>query len=259
MRIIDAHTHIGLAEFVVRPIPPEKLAKPAFQDKMTQTEEELAASMDLNGVEKAVVFPFPLAEADAEKANSYVLEAWKKRKERIIPFALVDDEPLRWAELGFRGYKQHFLLEPERFEAKRIYREIESTGMPLVAHFPTYKIVENALRILDLAPGIKLIIAHMGRCGPYTGKCVMENIAALKGFENIYFETSTVRDPATFRAALDQLGPAHLCFGSDIPFGSKMGPNPQGEELGLLLQAVGSEEDRDLVFSGTILKLVGEA
>jgi len=259
LRIIDAHTHIGLAEFVVRPISPEKLLKPAFQDKMTQTEDELLLSLDLNGVEKAVVFPFPLAEADAEKANSYVLDAWKKRKDRIIPFALVDDEPLKWASLGFRGFKQHFLLEPERFDAKRIYREIASTGLPLMAHFPTYKIVENTEMILAIAPDIKLIIAHMGRCGPYTGKCVMENIARLKNHENVYFETSTVRDLRTFRAALDQLGPSRLCFGSDIPFGSKTGPNPQGEELELLLRVVEGKEDRAQVFSGTILKLAGEA
>lgn len=259
MRIIDAHTHIGLAEFVVRPISPEKLLKPAFQDKMTQTEDELLLSLDLNGVEKAVVFPFPLAEADAERANFYVLDAWKKRMDRIIPFALVDDEPLKWASLGFRGFKQHFLLEPERFDAKRIYREIASTGLPLMAHFPTYKIVENTEMILAIAPNIKLIIAHMGRCGPYTGKCVMENIARLKNHENVYFETSTVRDLPTFRAALDQLGPSRLCFGSDIPFGSKIGPNPQGEELELLLRVVEGEEDRAQVFSGTILKLAGEA
>lgn len=258
MRVIDAHTHIGLAEFVVRPISPEKLKKPAFQDKMTQTPDELLASLDLNGIEKAVVFPFPLSEADAEKANGYVLEAWRKHGERIIPFALVDDEPLRWASSGFRGFKQHFLLEPERFDSKRIYREIASTGLPLMAHFPTYKIVENAERILALAPTIKLIVAHMGRCGPYTGNCVMENIARLKKYENVFFETSTVRDPETFKMALAELGASRLCFGSDIPFGSKVGPNPQGEELSLLLKTVDDEEDRSRIFAGTILGLIGE-
>jgi len=258
LRIIDAHTHLGLTEFVVRPISPEKLKKPAFQDKMSQTTEEFLAFLDSNAVEKAVVFPFPLAEADADKANVYVLDAWKAHRDRIIPFALVDDEPLKWAARGFRGFKQHFLLEPERFDAGRIYREIASTGLPLMAHFPTYAIVENAERILELAPGIKLIIAHMGRCGPYTGNCVMDNIARLKRFENVYFETSTVRDLPAFRAALAELGASRLCFGSDIPFGSKMGPNPQGEELAALLQAVTDEGDRAKVFSGTILGLVGE-
>lgn len=259
MRLIDAHTHIGLAEFVVRPISPEKLKKPAFQDKTTQTAEELLESMDRNGVEKAVVFPFPLAEADEVKANSYVFEAWKSHKDRIIPFALVDDRPLAWAKAGFKGFKQHFLLEPERFDSKRIYREIASTGLPLMAHFPTREIVESAERILAFAPDIKLIIAHMGRCGPYTGNCVMENIARLKKRENVFFETSTIRDLPTFKAALAELGASRICFGSDIPFGSKMGPNPQGDELSLLLQAVTGEADRERVFSGTILGLVGEA
>lgn len=258
MRIIDAHTHMGLAEFVVRPISPEKLKKPAFQDKMTQTKAEWLDSLVRNEVEKAVVFPFPLAEADAGLANAYVLAAWKERPDKVIPFALVDDEPLRWAAAGFRGYKQHFLLEPERFDAKRVYREIASTGLPLMAHFPTYKIVESAEAILALAPDIKLIIAHMGRCGPFTGKCVMDNVARLKGHENVYFETSTVRDVETFKAALGELGASRICFGSDIPFGTKEGPNPQGDEVKALLGAVQDEEDQKMVFSGTILSLVGE-
>jgi len=258
LRIIDAHTHIGLTEFIVRPLSPEKLLKPAFQDKMSQTCDEFLGSLRLNGVEKAVVFPFPLAEADADKANSYVLNAWESHKDRIIPFALLDNDPLKWVALGFRGFKQHFLLEPERFDSKRIYREIAATGMPLMAHFPTRAIVEHAERILAVAPDIKLIIAHIGRCEPFTGKCVMENIAGLKKYGNVYFETSTVRDIPTFRAVLAEVGASRLCFGSDIPFGSKKGPNPQGDELEILLQAVSDEKDRVQVFSGTILKLVGE-
>jgi predicted TIM-barrel fold metal-dependent hydrolase len=87
----------------------------------------------------------------------------------------------------------------------------------------------------------------------------MENVARLKQYENVFFETSTVRDLPTFKAVLSELGASRLCFGSDIPFGSKMGPNPQGEELSMLLQAVTGEEDRARVFAGTILGLVEEA
>ncbi len=246
-------------EFIVREISPEKLKKPAFQDKMCQTRDELVDSMSRNGVDRAVVFPFPLAEVDPEKANSYVLDAWKEWKDRIIPFALVDDEPRAWASRGFRGFKQHFLLEPERFDSKRIYRQIASTGLPLVAHFPTRAIVESAEAILAIAPDIKLIIAHMGRCEPFTGKCVMENVAALGKYENVYFETSTVRDLPTFKAALAELGASRICFGSDIPFGSKRGANPQGAEYDLLYSAMSSEEDRRMVFGGTIQNILGEA
>jgi predicted TIM-barrel fold metal-dependent hydrolase len=259
LETVDAHTHIGLTEFVVREIPPEKLKKPAFQDKMYQTFAEFMDSMDSNRVDRAVVFPFPLAEADADLANSFVLDAWKERKDRIIPFALVDERPLEWAARGFRGFKQHFLLEPERFDAKRVYPQIASTGMPLVAHFPTRAIVQSAEAILALAPDIKLIIAHMGRCEPFTGKCVMENVAALAKYGNVYFETSTVRDIPTFRAAVAALGASRICFGSDIPFGSRLGANPQGTELDLLGQAIADEDDRRMIFGGTILSILGEA
>ncbi len=267
MERIDAHTHIGLPSFIVREIPAWKLAKPAFQDRMSQTAAELVESLGRTGIDRAVVFPFPLAEADPGAANGYVLDAWKAAPDRIIPFALVDDEPLRRAEAGFRGFKQHFLLEPERFDLGRVYREIASTRMPLVAHFPTREIVSCARAVLEAAPDIRLIIAHMGRCEPFTGKCVLENVAALADLPNVCFETSTVRDEAVFREAIAMVGAARICFGSDLPFGSALGGNPQRAEMEALERALdgtgacgagGSEDDRRLVFGGTIRRLIGE-
>lgn len=258
MLIVDAHTHLGLAEFIVKPIPAEKLAKPAFQDKTTQRVEELLSSMDRNSVSRAVVFPFPLAEADADLANGYVLEAWKRYPDRIIPFALLDEKPEYWIDKGFRGFKQHFLLEPERFDLSKAYPAIAASGKPLMAHFPTYKIVESAEAILSQAPDIKLIIAHFGRCKPNTGACVTENLEALKKYPNVYFESSTVMDSEVLAGALEIVGPERICFGSDLPFGSKESPNPQGVEIEVIKKAFKGEKNQKQIFSKTILKLLGE-
>ena len=60
MPIIDSHVHIGLASALARPIPPEKLARPAFRDQMANSVENQLLRMDANGVDTAVVFGFPL-------------------------------------------------------------------------------------------------------------------------------------------------------------------------------------------------------
>lgn len=258
MRIVDAHTHLGLREFIVRPISEEKLKKPSFQDKTTQTIEELIASMDRNDVERAVVFPFPLAEVDPELANGYVMQAWSRYPGRIIPFALLDDRPEYWIDQGFRGFKQHFLLEPERFQLGRVYPVIAAAGLPLMAHFPTFRIVECALEVLGHAPDIKLIIAHFGRCKPDTGDCVAGNIDRLCAYPHVFFESSTVKDASVLAAAIRRVGVDRVCFGSDLPFGSKDSDNPQAVELEVIRAVVGNEPGLDRVLSGTILGLVGE-
>jgi len=255
MRLVDAHCHLGLESFVVRPIPAEKRARPAFKDRMEQDPASLVAAMDRNGVETAVAFPFPLAEIDEVAANRYVLEAAKEYPGRIIPFALLGPEVERWIEAGARGFKQHFLLEVERFELEDIYPRIEASGLPLIAHLPTRAIVSGAEAILRIAPGIRLIIAHMGRCVPNTSECVEENLEGLAGYPNVFFESSTVRDPAAFRRAVALLGAGRLCYGSDMPFFSHLEGDPMASELAAMRGAGLGAAEAEAVMGGNILRL----
>ncbi len=56
--IVDAHTHPGPEEFIVKPISEERRKKPAFRDPMENRLENLLARMDANGVDKAIAFPY---------------------------------------------------------------------------------------------------------------------------------------------------------------------------------------------------------
>jgi predicted TIM-barrel fold metal-dependent hydrolase len=256
MRLVDAHVHLGLESFIVRPISEEKRKKPAFKDRMEQAPEALIAALDRNGVGAAVAFPFPLAEVDADLADAFILEAARRFPGRIIPFALLGDGVEDRIARGFRGFKQHFLLEPERFDLRRAYGLVSEAGLPLVAHLPTRGIVPGAEAILRIAPRLKLVIAHMGRCEPNTGKCVEENLLALAKYRNVYFETSTVRDPAAFRRAVELVGAGRVLFGSDLPFNSHLGGDPLAEELGIVRGAGLSGEDLGRILGGNAAALV---
>ncbi|MEI6875103.1 MAG: amidohydrolase family protein [Spirochaetota bacterium] len=257
MRIVDAHTHLGLESFIVRPISEEKRKKPAFKDRMEQETATLLAALDRNRVDAAVAFPFPLSEVDADWANAYLFSAAQTKPGRIIPFALLGDDFASWIACGARGFKQHFLLEPERFDLARIYPAIAEAGLPLIAHLPTRAIVAAAEAILKMAPSLKLIIAHMGRCEPNTGLCVPENLRALAGHENVYFETSTVRDAATFALAVDLVGPGRILFGSDLPFNSHLGGDPLAAELELMRGSGIPADALEGILGGNLLALVG--
>jgi len=254
--IIDGHTHLGLESFIVDEIPKWKLKKPAFQVKMENTPEALLASMDRSGITRSAVFPFPLEEVDSIQANTYVLDNCRQHPERFIPFSLLDDEPERWIELGTNGFKQHFLLAPERFNAIEVYRPIERSGLPLVAHFSTGKALDEARTILDIAPDLTLIIAHMGRQVPNTGAGVLELAAALKDEPRVYLETSTVDDADIIKKAADIIGADRIIFGSDFPFNSDTWEESTLHELDTIYCSFKDEIVREKILYGNIQSLI---
>jgi predicted TIM-barrel fold metal-dependent hydrolase len=256
--VVDGHTHLGFERFVVRPIPEEKRKKPGFRDRMELSAEALIARMDADGVARAVTFAFPLVEADRDASNDYVLSAARTYPDRLVPFLLIGEDIEACVRRGARGFKQHFLFEPDRFDASRVYPAIAEAGLPLIAHLRTRLIVEEAERILAIAPKLMLIIAHMGRCEPNTGLCVEENLLALRARENVFFETSTVRDPATFRRAVDVVGPERVIFGSDFPFNSYKDADPLAVELGAMRDSGLDAPTLAKVMGGNITALLGE-
>jgi hypothetical protein len=255
MSIVDAHTHLGLQRFLVKPIPAEKRSKPAFKDRLENRWEALIDAMDRNGVQQAVSFPYPMAEVDSDLANGYVFEAWERYPDRIIPFALVGDDAVQWIARGARGFKQHFLLEPQRFELETIYPIIAEAGLPLIAHLETRAIVRGVEAILALAPTLKVIVAHMGRCEPNTGLGVVENLDALAKYPGVFFETSTVRDPDVFRQAVRKVGSERICFGSDFPFNSHLNADPMTTELQFMNSAGLAQRDLEKIMESNILEL----
>jgi predicted TIM-barrel fold metal-dependent hydrolase len=254
--IVDAHTHLGLETFIVKPIPEEKKKKPAFQDRMENRIEALIERMDANGVDRAVAFPFPLEEVDPLKANTYILNAYQAYPNRIIPFLLVENDLEHWLHKGAKGFKQHFLMSPERFDLEKAYRTIAEAGVPLITHLPTRRgisIPGQVREIRKIAPTLKLIIAHMGRRVPNTGEGVEENLIELKDMENVYLETSTVRDPEIIAKSVEVLGEHRIVFGSDFPFNSYMDDDPMFVELETIRRANLKPDTLEKVFGQNLL------
>jgi len=240
--IIDAHTHLGLESFIVRPIPKEKLKRPAFQDRMELRVEDLVDRMDRNDVAQAVAFPFPLEEIDADAGNRYVLEAAKAHPDRIIPFALIEEEIEPWLAFGARGFKQHAGLQsPERFDLTTAYRTMAEAGVPLIIHLQgaihgTHPI-DQVKAILRVAPTLKVIVAHMARAVPNTGTGVEETALGLRDHRNVYLETSTVRDSETIAWTASIIGAERIIYGSDAPFNSHAEADPMATEINVIRRA----------------------
>lgn len=64
-------------------------------------------------------------------------------------------------------------------------------------------------------PRAKLILAHAARgfCAQHT----IDGIEALRGLENVYFDSSAICEPGALEAILRVFGPSRLMFGTDWP------------------------------------------
>jgi len=197
---------------------------------------------------------------DAVMANEYVFAAQSAYPDRILPFALIVDDVARWANAGARGFKEQDILQaPERFDLKRAYAMVAETGKPLLLHgrSRTPSEVSDKIKVmLRDAPRLKVIVAHMGRHTPNTAQHVEENLLALRDEPNVYFETSTVREPTIIARAVELLGEERVLFGSDFPFNSYQDPDPLAVELDVIRRANLAPRIREKIGGQNILRLV---
>ena len=259
-QIVDSHTHIGLKSFLCRPLPEEKLKKPAFQDSLENSIESLIVQMAANHISQAVAFPYPLDEIDFDLANEYVIQAYQLYPKKIIPFVLINSHLEQWIKKGARGIKQQdILLSPQQFDVDKIYPIISEKKIPIIRHFRSgngFSVIEQVTEITEKFPKLLLIIAHMGRGKPNTGEYVLKNIESLKEYPNVFFETSTVRDTRVIEQAVNIVGAKRIIFGTDFPFNSYLDTNPVAVELGIIQKSNLSENEKKQILGENILSLV---
>jgi predicted TIM-barrel fold metal-dependent hydrolase len=258
--IIDCHVHIGLESFITAEIPAVKRARPAFQDRMENRVERQLELMDAKGIARAVVFGFPLEEIDRVAANEYVLDAASRYPDRFLPFMLVGDDTEHWLEKGARGFKQQDILyAPERFDLIRAYSVMAEAGVPMLIHFrhrPDASVAQQARRVIEQVPALKLIVAHMGRRIPNDAAGVIDTMRGLADLPNVYFETSTVRSAAAIEASLAIAGADRVLFGSDFPFNSYAEADPLGNELAIVADAAIPTSAKTKILSTNTLRLL---
>jgi predicted TIM-barrel fold metal-dependent hydrolase/GNAT superfamily N-acetyltransferase len=218
MKIIDAHVHIGKLSQRVRETEP--LPFNLYMDY-----ESLISTMDKAQVTKAVVLPIPHKDFDSEKENDYLLEATRNTEGRLIPFCRIDSHLEDNLKKGFKGAKLH--LKYDEFTIKDLKQEfqlLENYNVPILVHGAFKDKPSQIKEILKYAPNLSIILAHMGRKNIYTAETIVDNALALKDYDKVYFETSTIVNPNTgegmdeIKKVCDIIGSDRLVFGTDYPY-----------------------------------------
>ena len=236
-KIIDCHVHVVLGEHHP-PMTPDQLKRNwAMEVGEAQTWASLREVYDALFPKQevaAIVFGTVMPESYTDLSNEYVLSgATDPRSQTYGLFVSRPEWPASRIEKamsqGFRGIKPYPDLAGKGTQEVSIYdfvpREhlsvLNELGGIMMLHLPRAgrlgdpDNIREVLEIHEVYPGIKLIVAHVGRayCLP-TAERGLPPFADAKG---VYFDTSANLNADVFHLALEIVGAERLLFGSDLP------------------------------------------
>ncbi len=238
-RILDAHAHFNLPEHLVN-VGPERIAsdwalQAGFQMSMEEAQVYVKALFPQQEYH-FTGFGFPIAEADLQANNAYVAQLVKAKK---LDFGLMMSHP-QWdaKELrdqlragGFVGLKPYpDLISKSKGAEKSIFSFLPKSHIAaayemdkcILLHLPRAgrladkDNVRELKEILREFPGIKLILAHLGRC--FNPRYFEEAMVLLgEDIHKMWFDTAAVLNPKVHQLAFSSLAKERIFFGLDLP------------------------------------------
>lgn len=243
--IIDFHTHIFPSEirdnrdeyFIDEPEFKLLYGSPRSRAVGAAT---LIEEMDVQGVDKSVVFGFPWRNfSTLHRHNDYILRAVSAYPNRLIGFCCLNpihDNALAEAErciksglsgIGELAFYQSDLTAELMYSIDPLMAFAREKGHPVLIHtnepvgheYPGKSpMTLNALyRMILRFPENKIVLAHWGG-GMFFYNLLKKEVK--KAFKNIYFDTAAspfVYEPSVYAVAIRIVGREKILFGSDFP------------------------------------------
>ncbi len=258
-KVLDFHTHIwqrdqwigntGSTEAVNDNtlFAPEE--KKEFQKYMSTATEYPVEELQRDGAAAfpglkyhAVVFGQPTPACDHIKTNAYTARA-AAAADNLFPLRVTgpalktSPEELRrdMSENGFYGYKV-FLdwvgdeYPPLTFDdmlTKDELRYAHENGLIVLLHVPRGgrladpEVGESVRRLALEYPGMRLVLAHCGRC--YRYEEIRQALHWVADLENVWFDCSMAMDPTVLAYILQRKDPRKMLFATDLPVAAMHG------------------------------------
>ncbi len=231
-RIIDSHTHWGHS----------------LTMGTTVTTGELLAQQKEAGVTNVILIPFPSTAIASNEINVKVLEEAGKIGSFIPYFYIREDFPRIPDE--YCGGKWHWMRGVQ--DASSNYRVLDDSELPALItdliEIGKPIVFEEELdfteRFVDMAPGLPLIIPHLGMLGGNP----TDFLRIFKDKEYIYFDTALAAR-STIQEFVETIGPERIIFAADVPFGAMT------SELSKVLALRISDSEKELILSKNIIRL----
>ena len=238
--IIDIHTHIWLESLVTKRTGsydkrcvtwPALVAKDNSVEDLNETYRRLLPGKRVT----PLMFSSVENPADLGRLNAYVSDSARRFDYPALYYShpQMDGETLE-KEIkagGFIGIKSYLTFAPEYIPEGEVrcydffpphqLEVINRLGMIVMLHIPRHARLRdrvNHAQILEIKekyPGIRLIIAHVGRA--YCDGDVGDAFEALKPAGDLLFDFAANCNQNVFVKLIEAVGPKRILFGTDMP------------------------------------------
>lgn len=232
-RIFDVHAHIYRETDLHTEIKPITSGDTDFS--MGVWKSQLADLLDGKNPEGGLFFPDPISGMDLNGANNYLIQQIKKEKYAkgvVVVSPETNREQLSYwlKQPGIVGIKPYHSFS----EHKPTWESSISDFLPdwqlvlcnshnaiVMLHLVKKNAIADSDNIREIRqislryPNLKIILAHAARS--FHAYHAKEGIKALRGLENVWFDTSAICEPTALTTILHEFGPHKLMWGSDFP------------------------------------------
>lgn len=106
------------------------------------------------------------------------------------------------------GVKEHLVMHETALNDKRvaIFEDINKYDLNILLHTRANVRVDYVKSILKLFPYIKIHVAHLGRATADNLQFIYDILESFKPYGNIFFDTSTIRQPEALEYAVRIVG-----------------------------------------------------
>lgn len=184
---------------------------------------------------EGLFFPFPHVALDVDAANEFLYQELLRRpgsRGQMLITPGQDPEFIRETvrACGFVGLKCYHVYSSRRPTFDSLIDEFLPEAQVRVAHEEGLSITLHIVRaraLSDVAnqqwirqrceayPNMRLILAHAAR--GFNPHHTMLGIDALRGLDNVWFDTSAVTDSGAIEAIVNTFGHTRVLYGADFP------------------------------------------
>ncbi len=235
-QLIDIHAHLWLDRFILpKSSDGRTVTWPARVAKDNAIEDLIETYQIMFPGKTVTPLMFGTINAEMDAGNDYVSTcAMESGYPSLIfsdPAWSADELEKRIRQGGFLGAKSYLSLAPDYLPASEIrlfdffpphqLAVLDRCGWIMMAHIPRpgrLKDPVNLAQLLEIEvryPGIRLIVAHVGRA--YCPEDIGNAFDVLSGTQRMMFDICANTNDFVFERLIETVGPARILFGSDLP------------------------------------------
>ena len=239
-KLFDVHAHLYRTRDLGKPCP----GLPAAGPKTVGLDVWRTRLGEETGVERlagGLFVPYPVKHCDVDAGNEFVaaqVESAGLARGLMVVTPQSSREKVEECLgnpniVGFKPYhvfapvKQTFDAALEEYVPEWIWQVADAHGAIILLHLVRTGALSdpgNQRTILTFCakyPNATLLLAHAGR--GFHAPNTIRALPALKGLNNVYFDSAAICEPDALMAILKTFGPRRLMWGSDFPVSHQRG------------------------------------